>query len=67
MSMPVVRNSLRRIACVAELEAPDAIDLDRRHRKLGLDAPVLKLLEQGDAVQDQGSRQVDRVDPAAFA
>ena len=67
MPVPVVWDPGRRIARIAELEAPDALDLDRSHRKLGLDTAPLKLLYEGDAVKDKRSWQVDRVDAAPLA
>ena len=67
MAVPAVRNTPRRVSRVAELQAPDSIDLHRRNRELGLDASALEVLEQGNAVEHQRSRQVDRVDTAALA
>jgi hypothetical protein len=67
VTMPVVRNPDRGFAGVAELQAPDPIDLDRCHGELGLDASALQILEQRHAIEHQGSRQVDRVDAAPLA
>src|ERR1700682_825864 len=65
--MPVVGHAHGVIAEVAELEAPHAIDFDRCHGELGLGVLALQCLAQGDAVEDERARQVDRVDPAALA
>jgi len=65
--VPVVRDADRLVSHVAELEAPDAVDLDGRDGELGFRVLALQGLDEGDAVEDEGTWQVDRVDPAALA
>ena len=67
MPVPVFGHADGFVAQVAELETPDAVDLDWCDRQLGFGVLALERLDQGDAVQDQRPGQVDRVDPAAFA
>ena len=67
MSMPVVGHADRIVARAAQLHAPDAIDLDRGDVELGFDPAALQVLEEGDAIEHKGARQVDRVDAAPFA
>ena len=67
MTVPMVRNPCRRIACIAQLQAPDAVDLDGCDSKLGLDTPALQVLQQRNAVEHQRARKVDRVDSASLA
>ena len=67
MPVPVVGGAHRVIALVAELEAPHAFELDGCDEELGLGVLALQRLDQGDAVEDEGAGQVDRVDAAALA
>jgi hypothetical protein len=67
MAVPALGDALRRVARVAELEAPHAVDLDRGHRKLGFEASALEVLDQGHAIKDEGTRQADGVDAAPLA
>ena len=67
MPVPVVGHANQIVARVAQLQAPDAIDLDGCDIKLGFDAAALQVLKKGDAVEDEGAGQVDRVDAAPFA
>src|ERR1700682_3606577 len=65
--MPVVGNAGRVVACVAELEAPNAGHLDGRDGELRLRVLALERLDERHAVEDEGAGQADGVDPASFA
>jgi hypothetical protein len=65
--VPVVGGPNRFVSLVAELEAPDAVELDGRHGELGFRVLALQGLDEGDAVEDQGAGQADGVDAAALA
>src|ERR1700688_904785 len=67
VAVPVVGNAHRVVSLVAELQAPDAFDLDGRHRELGFGVIALQDLDEGDSVEDESPGQVDRVDAAPFA
>src|SRR5438445_10682407 len=65
--MPEFRHGRRRLTGVGDLQPPDSVRLNRSHRQLAFRVLALERLEQGDAVQDERSRQADGVDPAALA
>ena len=67
MAVPVVGHSNGVVSLVAELQAPDAVNLHRGDRKLGLWVLALKHLDERHPVEDKGAGQVDGVDPATFA
>ncbi len=67
MAVPLVWHADRVISLVAELQAPDTVDLHRGDRKLGLRVLALERLDERHAVKDERAGQADGVDPAAFA
>ena len=67
MAVPAVGDAHGFVSLEAELQAPDAVDLDGRDRQLGFGVLALEGLYQGDAVEDEGAGQVDGVDPPALA
>src|SRR6516164_4375855 len=67
MPIPELRHAFGLVAFVAELERPDAVGLDRCDAQPGLWVRALEGLQEGDAVDHKRAREVDRVDPAAFA
>src|SRR5689334_3398644 len=67
VAVPRLRRARGRVALVAELDGPDAVHQGRRHAELRAGVFRLQALEQGDPVEDQRTRQVDRVDAAALA
>ena len=67
MAVPALGHAGRLVALVGELQAPDPIHLDRGDAQLGLRIPGLQRLQQGDAVDDQRARNVDRVDAPTLA
>ena len=67
MAVPVVGHSDGVVSLVAELQAPDAVDLHRGDRKLGLGVLTLKRLDERHAVEDKRAGQIDGVDPSTFA
>ena len=67
MAVPVVGHSDGVVSLVAELQAPDSINLHRSDREFGLGVLALKCLDERHAVEDERAWQIDGVDPAAFA
>src|SRR5438445_417056 len=67
MSVPALGHALWLVSLVAELQAPDPVDQDRRYRQLGFRVLTLHRLQQRNAIEHERPRQVDRVDPATFA
>jgi len=67
MAMPALGDAGGRVALIGQLEAPGAVDEDRRYRQPALDAFGLQVLNQRHAVYDEGAWKVDGVDAAALA